>query len=368
MLHAVTKGKGRTDDVALVLMHFLGGSGREWDEVIALLGDRFRTVAVDMPGFGGSAAVPGYSVEQMADAVEYLVSSVKLERYVLVGHSMSGKVAMVLARRFADRGKGSSSDGKGTGEGTIHAERLGELQGLVLIAPSPPEPEPMGEEKRTTMLAALGEEKNGDRARARAYITKNEERDILPEVLERAVNEVLKMDRAAWVAWLQRGSKEDWAERVGVLDLPTLVVAGDKDRSLGPEQQRATTLKHLAHAELRVVPGCSHLVPMERPNELAEMLREFVTGLGAEKAQVPTEYIEFIASERVSPRTREVLEERMAGPQKTDVLSAAQMETLRLVCARVVPAGSSQRDRPGRNDCCSACLRQGRWLALCRVA
>ena len=318
-------------------MHFLGGSGREWDEVIAALGDDFRTVAVDMPGFGGSAAVPGYSVEQMADAVQELLGNLKLARYVLVGHSMSGKVAAVVARRFADRGKSAASDGRGSSSGNIHAERLDGLEGVILIAPSPPSPEPIPDEKRSGMLAALGEEKHGDRARARAYITKNEERDILPAVLDRAVDEVMRMNRAAWAAWLEHGSKEDWAERVGVLTLPALVVAGEKDRSLGPEQQRSFTMHHFSRAELRVVAGCSHLVPMERPDELAWMMREFVTGLDGEKVRIPAKYQALIDSDRVSPRTRTVLDERIAGPEKTDVLSKTQMHTLRLVCARVIP-------------------------------
>ena len=104
------------------------------------------------------------------------------------------------------------------------------------------------------MLAALGEEKHGDRARARrAYITKNEERDI-PEVLHRAVDEVLKMNRAAWVAWLEHGSKEDWAERVGVLESAGSGGCGRE----GPVAWAGaaalpTTMQHLPHAELRVV-------------------------------------------------------------------------------------------------------------------
>jgi pimeloyl-ACP methyl ester carboxylesterase len=256
MLYAVTRGSG---EVALVLMHFLGGSGREWDEVIGFLGEEVRTVAVDLPGFGGSAEMGGYSVEQMADAVEDLLGRLRLGRYVLVGHSMSGKVSAVLARRFA--------------------ERTGGPEGLVLVAPSPPGPEPMADSKREQMLENLGEEKEGDRRRARAYITKNEERDIAHEVLERAVGEVLKMKRAAWVAWLEHGSREDWAERVGVLGLPAMVIAGEKDRSLGPEQQRAVMMPHLSRVQLCVVAGCSHLIPMERPEQMAKLLREFVGSL-----------------------------------------------------------------------------------------
>ncbi|ADW70702.1 alpha/beta hydrolase [Granulicella tundricola] len=326
MLKAKIKGTGTPGDVALVLMHFLGGSTREWDEVVGLLGDGFRTVAVDLPGFGEAAGEPGYSVAEMADAVEELIARLELGRYVLVGHSMSGKVSAVLARRAAE---------------TAH----GRLAGLILVAPSPPSPEPMTDDKRAGMLESLGAAKDGDEARAKVYIGRNEERDIPPAVLARTVDEVLKMNRAAWVAWLESGSREDWGERVGVLDLPALVVAGEKDASLGEDSQRKFTLRHFSRAELKVVEGCSHLVPLERPTELAEMMRAFVAELG--RVPVPAEYLEFIASERVSPRTRAVLEARMAGPEPTDMLTPEQMVTLRAMLARIVPQKGEGIDLAG---------------------
>ncbi len=306
----------------MVLMHFLGGSAREWDEVVELLGEAYRTVTVDLPGFGSAAAEAGYSVAEMADAVEELVERLELGRYVLVGHSMSGKVAAVMARRAAARGKESG------------------LEGLVLVAPSPPGPEPMADGKRERMLAALGEARDGDGARAREYITKNEEREIPAAVLERAVSEVLRMHRGAWRGWLESGSREDWAERVGVLELPVMVVAGELDRSLGPEQQQAATMPHLAQGELRVVQGSSHLVPMEKPEEMARLLREFLARVRAGQGttpEIPAEYQALMASDRVSAKTREVLVARMAGPNETDALTPLQMRTLRTLCARIVP-------------------------------
>ncbi len=244
----------------LVLMHFLGGSAREWDEVTASLGNEIRTVAVDLPGFGDSHTIPGYSVEEMADAVEATVREHVTGSYVLVGHSMSGKVALALARRAQDR---------------LASHTDQPLAGLVLVAPSPPSPEPMGEDKRSMMLGLLSERHPDDRARARRYITKNELRDIPEEVEERASQEVLRMNRTAWVAWIEHGSREDWAERVGVLRLPAQVLAGEKDLSLGPEQQRDCTMPHLPHGELCVVANCSHLIPMEQPAVMAAALRAF---------------------------------------------------------------------------------------------
>ena len=316
-LYVETQGNASDTRPALVLMHFLGGSGREWDEVVALLGPEYRTVRLDLPGFGGSAGETGYTVEAMADAV---VDAVKgLGSYVLVGHSMSGKVSLVLARRAA----------------TLQAK---ELRGLVLVAPSPPEPEPMADEKRSMMLGLLSERHEDDMARAKGYITKNEERDIPAEIEQRASAEVLRMNRAAWVAWLQHGSKEDWSDRVGVLGLPAVLVAGEKDASLGPKQQRETTMKHLGNGRLVTVKGSSHLVPMERAEEMAGILREFVAGLPAPAAEVPAEYVSFLEGKRLSLPTRAVLEKRMAGPVRPEgLLTAEQERTLRAVLARVVP-------------------------------
>jgi len=131
---------------------------------------------------------------------------------------------------------------------------------------------------------------------------------------------------------------------VGVLDLPALVIAGEKDLSLGPKQQEQYTMPHLRRGVLKTVASCSHLVPMECPPVMAQSLREFLGGLEL----VPAEYRAFIASERVSPRTREVLEQRMLGPvEVSGVLTDEQAATLRAMLARVVPQEERAIDLAG---------------------
>jgi pimeloyl-ACP methyl ester carboxylesterase len=323
------KGGNATDKPALVLMHFLGGSGREWDEVVTMLGDKYRTLRVDLPGFGGSAKVPGYSVDAMADCVAKAIAAAELDRYILVGHSMSGKVAMVMARRERD---------------VPHSR----LAGLVLVAPSPPSPEPISPEKRAMMLELLSEFHTDDTARARQYITKNELRDIPQSVEERATLEVLKMNRAAWVAWINSGSKEDFSARVGVLDLPAVVLAGDKDLSLGPKQQIELTLKHLRRGKLVTVPGCSHLIPMECPAVMSSTLRDFVAEVMQPQPEVPAEYLAFMHSDRVSPKTRQVLDARRKPPASVhNLLSEEQVKTLRALMDRVIPQSEPVLDLTG---------------------
>ena len=67
---------------------------------------------------------------------------------------------------------------------------------------------------------------------------------------------------------------------MGVLELPTLVIAAEKDKSLGPAVQKEMTMPHFPNGRLAVMAGSGHLVPMEAPKRLAEMLCEFVQSGG----------------------------------------------------------------------------------------
>jgi pimeloyl-ACP methyl ester carboxylesterase len=69
-----------------------------WGEVIKRLENDFRCIAYDHRGWGNSDAPPsGYRIEDLAHDAEGLIRKLGLRRYVLVGHSMGGKVAQLLA-------------------------------------------------------------------------------------------------------------------------------------------------------------------------------------------------------------------------------------------------------------------------------
>ncbi len=173
---------------ALVMLHVFGLARREWIEAGVKLARQFRVICFDTPGFGDADEVRGYSVGEMADRFAESIAQLKLGRLVLVGHSMTGKVAAVLARRG-----------------------LPGLEGVVLLTPSPVSPEPIAAEARASMLAQA----EPTREDAEAYVRGNSALPIPPEVFERSVEDRLRANPAAWRAWLEAGSYEDWSERVG---------------------------------------------------------------------------------------------------------------------------------------------------------
>jgi pimeloyl-ACP methyl ester carboxylesterase len=87
----------------MVLLHGLGDDERDWHAVLPALTDRYRVYALDMRGHGRSAHPGRYSFELMRDDVIGFLDAAGVERCVLVGHSMGGTVAVLLAEAAPDR-------------------------------------------------------------------------------------------------------------------------------------------------------------------------------------------------------------------------------------------------------------------------
>lgn len=242
---------------ALLLLHYFGGSARSWDRLVARLGPSRRCLAADMRGFGDNRAGGPYGVDTYADDAAALAAG--LGRFVLVGHSMGGKVATALAAR-----------------------RPPGLAGLVLVAPSPPCPEPMTDAAREALRASFGSPEGAARTARAISARASDGPGFDPAVFDRIVADHLRAARPAWDAWLDAGSREDITAAAGRVAVPVLVVAGAEDAALGPEVQRRLTLprlpggSHPPGARMETVPGSRHLVPLDAPDALAGLIEAFL--------------------------------------------------------------------------------------------
>ena len=90
------------DGPALVILHGLYGSSRNWGGIAKALSDRYRVVAVDLPNHGASPWLDNITYEAMADAVAAFMAAQGLAGAALLGHSMGGKTAMVVAQRHTE--------------------------------------------------------------------------------------------------------------------------------------------------------------------------------------------------------------------------------------------------------------------------
>lgn len=97
------QGKGRV----VVLLHGFLGSKELWGSIPQDLARSYRVIAIDLPGHGNTPCL-GYahSMDLMAKCVKAVLDSLKLKRYVIIGHSMGGYVGLAFADLFPDHLRG----------------------------------------------------------------------------------------------------------------------------------------------------------------------------------------------------------------------------------------------------------------------
>jgi 3-oxoadipate enol-lactonase len=94
---------GPPDAAPMVLLHALGETARNWDTVSAAFTAHWRVYAPDMRGHGRSDWPGNYSLELMRTDVARFLDALALDRVTVIGHSMGGLVACLLAEDHPHR-------------------------------------------------------------------------------------------------------------------------------------------------------------------------------------------------------------------------------------------------------------------------
>ncbi|WP_063695804.1 alpha/beta fold hydrolase [Amycolatopsis orientalis] len=238
----------------LVFLHYWGGSARTWQPVLDRL-PRRAALTVDLRGWGRSRDLPGpYTLEQLAHDTRAVLAHARVSEYVLVGHSMGGKVAQLVA-----------------------AARPAGLAGLVLVAPGPAKP---AAAVTPEYQEALSHAYDSDESTAAARDTVLTAAPLSETLKAQIAEDSRASNEEARLVWPRQGIAADISDAARAIDVPVLVVAGEHDRVEPPEVLRSNLLPYLANASLTVLPGCGHLVPLEAPDALAQVLRRHARARG----------------------------------------------------------------------------------------
>lgn len=252
------------DGPALLLLHGLVGSARNWRQNIDFL-SRYSTVyAVDLFNMGESERVPGIDagLEATADGLASLLDALGLDEADVAGHSHGGAIAMMLAARHPDR-----------------------VRKLVLFAPANPfcdfgRPLIRFYQTRIGMWLARRIPVLPRRLKAVALSRMYGDPTRVAEgTLEGyttglhipgTVDHILSI-LASWYDDMLR-------LRVALLDLaekPTLLIWGDLDRTVGL-QSAYRLMQLLVCAKLMVMPGVGHIPFAEMPDECNRAMVEWL--------------------------------------------------------------------------------------------
>lgn len=253
-VNGVTISYARTGEgkPAVLLLHGLMGAGATWTPVARLLEAELVVILPDARGHGGSSAPDaGYRYADLADDVIGLVDHLGLDRPVLIGHSMGGMTAALVATRIRHL-----------------------LRGLVLVDPTFLTPERQREVYESDVAGqhrqAVARGRTALLEEALARPTRRP-----PELVGWQVEARLGTSPAAFD--ILRPPNPSYRELVGAIEVPTLLVVGDKT-VVTPDL--AEELRDL-NPRLRVghVGDAGHGLPFDRPERLARSVLAFVREL-----------------------------------------------------------------------------------------
>jgi pimeloyl-ACP methyl ester carboxylesterase len=235
-----------------VFLHYWGGTSRTWNKVVAELQGKFTTVAYDARGWGQSdKPAAGYKLSDLADEALSLIANLGIKTYVLVGHSLGGKVSQLIASRNPEG-----------------------LKGLILVAPAPPTPLRFPDEAREIQIHAYDNREN-----ALQTISFLSARTPSPAIMEQIVEDSMSGSREATLAYPTASILEDISSEVSKIGVPTLVLAGELDRVDPIKQHKREVVARIPNAWFEIIPGSGHLIPIDEPVQLANAIKRFAAAL-----------------------------------------------------------------------------------------
>ena len=247
-LYYETAGQGEP----LVFIHGLGSSTRDWEYQVAAFASDYRVIAVDLRGHGQSDKPEGpYSIHLFVSDLVGMLGELGVTAAHLVGISLGGAVAFQLA-----------------------IDRPAMVRTLTVVNGSPHLPATLEEAKQGVDRRVRLVRQYGMRALGQALVS-----NLLPAPehairREEFVDRWAENDPDAFIEATRSTLFWDVTDQLGSIQCPVLIIAAEQDYT--PVSFKESYLGLLPHAELAVIAGAHHAVPIECPEEFNAVLARFL--------------------------------------------------------------------------------------------
>jgi 3-oxoadipate enol-lactonase len=243
---------------AVVFLHGVGGAARAWAPQMQSFADAgFTPVALDLPGYGTRPPVPEMQFDALAADVEAAIATRRLQRPVLVGHSLGGMIVQTMLRRRPDG-----------------------YAAAVLCGTSPAFGNPSGDFQKKFVADRLAPLERGKRMADLAA-------DIIGDIvgpapdaagLALAVDCMGAVRPETYRASVQCLTGFDERANLASIRIPVLCLAGEHDRNAPPPMMERMAGR-IPGARYVCLPDVGHLPNLERPAAFDAAIMEFLRSI-----------------------------------------------------------------------------------------
>ena len=253
---------------ALLFIHGLTGSQRNWAHLVDALDHDHRVLAPDLFGHGASAKVIGdYSLGAHAATLRDLLDMLGIDRVTLIGHSFGGGIAMQFSYLFPERVERLVLvDSGGMGRDVSALLRAATLPGAELILPVITSSWVRGRVETIARILTRG-----------GWQASPETTEIWRGFTSLADTDTRRAFLATTRAVIDPGGQTVTAHDhlPMAIQIPTLVVWGTKDRMI-PAWHATTAHQAIAGSRVELFVGAGHFPHLDDPERFAEVLSDFM--------------------------------------------------------------------------------------------
>lgn len=233
---------------AVIFIHGAGQSTLCWkfQKALAEVIDKFSFIFIDLPGHGKSTGSGFNTVKAYSDFIHEFIKELDIDEYILIGHSMGGRIAQVHILEYPEPVIGCVLAGSGA--------RIRVTNYTMECA-----------KNRFEEFASLASE-NALSASASEKLREEFKSWILDTNQQTVIND------------LEACNKFDTREEISRFNVPALIIAGDKDNLATPEHY--LHLKNeIPDSKLEIIKGAGHFMMLEKPAEFNRLVAVFLNYL-----------------------------------------------------------------------------------------
>ena len=232
------------DRKTLILIHGAGGDHLSWPTQLRRLSS-YRVYTPDLPGHGKSRGHGLQRIPAYGETILEWIRALRLPKVILAGHSMGGAIALWLA---------------------INHPEL--MHGLVLMSTGATLPVNLSliEELATQ----VGFPTTVDNIMRWSFSSR-----IEPALVENVKKHMLKLRPSVVAGDFRACDKFDLSERLDQVAVPAKILVGNEDK-MTPLRFSEELVEGIQDAELDVIQGAGHMLPLEQPDGVAKTVRKFM--------------------------------------------------------------------------------------------